>query len=340
MFYKYEIKKINGEDCLYLFISMDYEFSNEFTNNSNLSILSRDYIKANNIKFNGKKIYYVINGIVVKKLDLKSNKYVLNDSYSPDNFLINLKLTDNSFCEITLRDYLVSVLFSFYSDNIGDEVLKAICVLFNTYSYKMMIENKYILENSEFVRYINFKEYKLNYNDYNNIIKRINNIINSVSCLYIAYNNEPILPFVHFSNIGKTISNKNYPYLSSVKSLWDLAASNYIRINDFTYEVISQLLNIDINSNTKIVINSNNVIINNKCFSINEIKNILNLNSCFIYIIQNKKYIRFITKGVGNSLGLSIYGSIAIENNGGNYLDILNYYFPKTTIYKYIKELS
>ena len=100
------------------------------------------------------------------------------------------------------------------------------------------------------------------------------------------------------------------------------------------------MLNTNINNKSIIIVKSNSIIIDNKSFSINEIKDILSLNSCFIYIIQNKDYIRFITKGVGNSLGLSIYGAINIENNGGNYLNILNYYFPKINIYKYIKELS
>ena len=340
MFYKYEIRKINGEECLYLYISLDYEFSKEFNDNSKLNLLSKNYIRTSNINFKGKKIYYVINGIVVKKLDLNSNKYVLNDSYNPDCFLINLKLDDDSLCEISLRDYLTSILFSYYDESIGDEVLKAICILFNTYSYMMMRDDGYILEKNDFANYINFKEYKLNYSDYTDILKRIDNIINSVSCMYLSYDNSYILPFIHFCNIGRTITNSNYPYLSSVKSYWDMASSNYIKVNDFTYEIISNLLNTDINNKTTISINNNIVSINSKKYSINEIKNILKLNSNYIYIIQNKDYIRFITKGIGNSLGLSIYGSVTIENNGGDYINILNYYFPKAVIYKHIKELS
>ena len=319
---------------------LDYEFSNEFTDNNNLSLLSKNYIKTNNINFKGKSVFFVVNGIVVKKLDLNSNKYVLNDSYSPDSFLINLKLDDDSLCEISLRDYLISILLSYYDENIGDEVLTSICILFNTYSYKMMKENNFILENNDFARYINYKEYKLNYNNYTSIVKRINNIINSVSCMYVAYNNNYILPFIHFCNIGKTITNSNYPYLSSVKSYWDLASSNYVRVSDFAYDVISNLLNTSINNKTVIDINDNIIFINNKKYTINEIKSVLNINSNYIYIIQNKNYIRFITKGIGNSLGLSIYGAISIENNGGNYINILNYYFPKIVIYKHIKELS
>ena len=153
MFYKYEIRNNNGEDCLYLYLSLKYEFSNEFTDNYNLSKLSLDYININKINFKGKKIYYVVNGIVVKGLDLDTNKYSLSDIYNPDNFLINLKLDDNSLCELSLREYLLSILFNYYEIDIGDEVLKAICIIYNTYSYKSMKENNYIYANNSFYNY-------------------------------------------------------------------------------------------------------------------------------------------------------------------------------------------
>ena len=340
MFYKYEIKNINGEDCLYLYLSLDYEFSNEFIDNNSLKNLSKSFINTNNINFKGKNVYYVVNGIVVKKINLDNNKYKISDVYSPDNFLINLKLNDNSLCEINLRDYLTSILFYYYDSCIGNEVLKAICILFNTYSYKMMKNYNYVSSHNDFIEYINYKEYSLKYNNYIDIVDKFNSIINSVSCMYISYNNQLILPFIHLCNIGKTISNKNYPYLSSVRSLWDLASPNYTNIYDFNYDVISNLLNCTIGNNTMIKVNESEIIFGKNSFTVPEIKKLLNLNSCFINIIQNKNYIRFITQGIGNCLGLSIYGAISIEENGGNYINILNYYFPKTRIYRYIKELS
>ena len=340
MFYKYEVKNINGEDCLYLYLSLNYEFSNEFIDNQSLRSLSKSFINTNNINFKGKNIYYVVNGIVVKKLNLDTNKSIISDIYSPDNFLINLKLSDNSLCEITLREYLISILFNYYDNSIGDEVLKAICVLFNTYSYKMMRKDNFVSSLNDFYDYTNYKEYSTVYSNYIEIIDRFNNIINSVSCIYISYNDQLILPFIHLCNIGKTMSNKNYPYLSSVKSLWDLASPNYINIYDFNYDIISSLLDTNINNTTKIKVDLSSIIFGNKTFSTLEIKKLLKLNSSFINIIQNKKYIRFITQGIGDCLGLSIYGAISIEENGGNYINILNYYFPKTKIYRYIKELS
>lgn len=340
MFYKYDIKNINGEECLYLFLSLKYEFSDEFINNYNLGEISKNYISINKIPFKGKKIYYVVNGIVVKSMNLNDSKYIICNNYAPDYFLINIKYDDGSICEITLREYLLGILFNYYNDNIGDEVLKSICVLFNTYSYKMMKENKYILANNSFNTYINYKEYDLSYKDYNSIIRRLNNIINSVSCIYLSYNKSYILPFIHFCNTGKTLANNKYPYLSSVNSLWDLSSSKYININDYSYKTISHILKTKIDKSTVIKVNNSNILFGEKSFSVTELKSLLNLSSNYINIIVNKDYIRFITIGVGNSLGLSIYGSISIENNGGSYNEILNYYFPKTKLFKHIKELS
>ena len=340
MFYKYEIRNNNGEECLYLYLSLNYEFSKEFTDNNNLKDISDKFIKINNINFKGKKIYYVVNGVVVKKLDNSKNIYTTSDEYSPDNYCINLKLDDGSMCEISLREYLVSALFYYYDDNIGNEVFKAICILFNTYCFKCMNEVGYITSNNNFMSFVNIEEYEIKYNDFDKKSKRINEIINSVSCIYLSYNNELILPFIHLCNIGKTLSSKKYSFLSSVKSLWDLSSPNYINIFDFSYNQINKILNININNKSVITSNNNMILFDNYKYSVSEIKSLLSLNSNYIYIIQNKNYIRFITKGIGESLGLSIYGSIFIEENGGDYIKILNYYFPKVTIYKYIKELS
>lgn len=339
MFYKYEIKNINNEDCLFLYLSNNYEFSNEFQNSEKLEDISKYYIKINNIKFSGKKIYYVVNGIVTKSSVINNT---INNNYSPDNFLVNIKFNDNSLCEMSLRDYLLNILFSYYNEDIGDEVYKSICILFNTYAYKMMKESNSIMANSNFNSYKYYSEYENIYNNFKDIVYRFNSIIDFCSCIYLSYNGDYILPFIHLCSCGKTLENVKYPYLKSVKSLWDLASKNYINIYDFKYEYLSSILKIKINNDTKIQSRKDGSLIffDNNSFYTSDLQRILNLNSNNITIILNKSFVRFITKGIGNSLGLSIYGSMAIENNGGNYNNILSYYFPKVKIFKYIKELS
>jgi stage II sporulation protein D len=52
---------------------------------------------------------------------------------------------------------------------------------------------------------------------------------------------------------------------------------------------------------------------------------------------QAKNKIKVITKGMGNNLGLSLYGANDIAKNGSKYNNILKYYFPKVKLLKYIK---
>ena len=144
MFYKYEIINKNNEDILYLYIDMKYEFSNEFINNdSELSRRTINFINSNKINFKGKKVYLIVNGIVVKSVDISkaiSNHYILTNCYSVDSFMINIELDDKSRCEIPLRSYLLSILFNNYNYDINIEVYKCLSILFTTYAYKTMKE--------------------------------------------------------------------------------------------------------------------------------------------------------------------------------------------------------
>ena len=344
MFYKYEIRNVQGENILYLYMTMKYEFSKEFSGfeDQQLSILSSNFIKMNHIPYTGNKVYLVVDGFVVKKLDMNSHTSLSDPKYQPDNFLINIRLEDNSLCEITLREYLSSILFSKYSNELGDETLKALCVLYNTFAYKMMEEEHYILANNPFCFYKPTNEYQETYKNYDAILKRIYSIINSVECVYLSYNGKYVLPFIHYSNSGKTLSNIHYPYLSSVKSLWDITSPYFISIKDVDYKDIYKYFHVRIKADSNINILKNGTIIQlgDKTFTVLEVRSALKLKSNDISIIVNKNGIRFVTKGTGNSLGLSIFGASCIESNDGKFYHILNYYFPKCKIHKYVKELS
>jgi stage II sporulation protein D len=343
MFYKYNIINNGKEEILYLYLTMKYEFSQEldFNNYKNLTKETKNFIKSNNINFKGNKVYLIVDGIVVKTVEIDKDYPHINDnSYSADKFIINIKYEDNSIKEIYLREYLISMLFSHYTININIETLKAIAILYNTYAYKMMSENNYIISNNCFVEYKPSTLYKNTYNNYNEILNIINNVIDEIDCMYLSYNNKYILPFIHYSNNGKTLSNKNYPYLSSVKSLWDITSPYYVEVKNYTYQEINNKLNISISCNSNINITDKNISFDNNMFTKEEIRNIFNIKSSDMYIIINNDNISFISRGWGNFYGLSIYGSNCIANNGGKYFNILKYYFPKTKLYKYTKELS
>jgi len=78
MFYNYKILEVNHEETLYLYINSMYEFSNEFDNkNKTKSIINKinKYIKDMDIKFNGKKVMLVVNGLIVGSIVLITNNF-------------------------------------------------------------------------------------------------------------------------------------------------------------------------------------------------------------------------------------------------------------------------
>ena len=159
------------------------------------------------------------------------------------------------------------------------------------------------------------------------------------------YNHYYILPFVHFCNYGKTLVDDKYNYLSSVSSSWDMASPYYVNIKDYSYAELGRLLKSNISENSDIMaieVDSNGFInklqIDKAIFIGKDIVKLLNLKSRAINIIVNKDYVRFICRGFGYFLGLSIFGANEIAKNGGDYANILKYYFPKVTLNRYIKE--
>lgn len=355
MFYRYEIKNNGEEDILYLYLTMAYEFSRELllkSNNNELSRRAKNFIESNNISYNGNKVYLVIDGVVVKTVDIAANNTpveILKESlfYSNEHFLVTIKMTDNSTIELPLKEYLLGVLATTFIDDMESEVLKAICILFRTYAFMKMQFDKEINAYNNFVVYKPISYYKLVWADnFDEILEKLNEAIKETDCLFLTYDSNYILPFIHFSNTGKTFHHKEYPYLSSVRSLWDLASPFYIETKDFDYNLISNKLRINISSSTSfkvLDIDSRDYVkrisVGDKIFTGEEFRRLLNLKSMNINIIINQNYIRILTKGYGNGLGLSIYGATEMAKNGCNFANILNYYFPKVKINKYIKEL-
>ena len=135
--------------------------------------------------------------------------------------------------------------------------------------------------------------------------------------------------------------------MTSVSSTWDMASPNYVNIRDYNFLNISKILrsNIGEESNIEAIDVDSNGLINklrndDSIYIGKDIVKLLNLKSRAINIIVNKDYIRFISRGYGDFLGLSIFGANEIAKNGCDYANILKYYFPKVTLNNYIKELS
>ena len=351
MFYKYEIKKEKKNSSLYLYLTMSYEFSKELTQLNSDELLGKkinNFIKDNNISYNGDKVYLVVDDIIIKAVDIKNiedNIEVLatTKSYSDNDFIVKIKLDNDVIVEISLKEYLLGVLASNALSNLEEETLKALCILYITYAFKMMKENNIIDSTNNFVTYRPISYYKLLWiTEYNKIYSKLLDVIIKTNKEFITYQNNYILPFVHLCNNGYTTSSLTYPYLVKRSSLWDYASSFYLTIKDIDYNTLEKKLNMrkeDIkNINILEITDSNNIKsikIGSRIFTGDNLKVLLDLNSSDITIIINEDSIRFITRGKGNNLGFSQFGANEIAKTGSNYVQLLKYYFPTTSVKKY-----
>ncbi len=351
MIYNYEILNNGEEDILYLYLNMTYEFSKELgrkATSDDLAQRTKNFIVNNNIKFDGKKVYIIMDGIVVRTVDIKDKVLIQRKDnkvdYSNSNFLVNVKLLDDSIIELELGNFLVNILAYFFSLNLEKETLKATCILFRTYAYKMMKENG-LINLAELFIYEPIENYLSAWDKkYLKIVNYLKDIVNSTDEIFLLFNNDYILPFIHYSNMGWTFSSSKYSYLTSVESLWDICSPYYVEKKIYLYKDLFNILKLE--KTNKFIFQIiekdeyNQVIklkINNKIFSEEEIRKMFNLKSLHLSFIINKNNFVIISRGYGNFLGLSLYGANELAKNECNFITILNYYFPKCAIFKYKK---
>lgn len=351
MFYRYEIRKINNEEILYLFLTMSYEFSKELGEDEgelNLKKRCKSFIDNNSINFKGNKVNLVIDDIVVKTLDIKdindNIEFLEDNNHNFDNDTLITVILDNGISvEISLKEYLLGVLATNCLENLEEETLKSLCILYRTFAYRFIKEDKSINATNDLVIYRPITYYKLFWiTEYNNIYNKLLTAITKTDKQFVSYEGEYILPFIHICNNGYTNVDDSYPYLQKVNSLWDMASPYYLNIEDFDFKTLEKKLGIKskfIRDIKVLEMSDDNRIksvkIGDKVFNTEELCEKLELNSNDITLIINKDYIRFITKGKGHGLGISQYGANELALNGCDYLQILKYYFPKCDIKKY-----
>jgi len=104
MFYNYKILEVNNEEVLYLYVNSFYEFSSELDNtNKPKSVFDKitSYIKDMDIKFNGKKVMLVVNGLIIGSVTLITNDFNnldynnVKDEYISYNENVNFTIDDN-----------------------------------------------------------------------------------------------------------------------------------------------------------------------------------------------------------------------------------------------------
>ncbi len=328
MLESYKIVRNNHEEVLYLYLNVNYEFGSDLED-EDLEKKARSYLVSHNIKFNGNKIVFVVNGISTKVITIDNAKIYLND------YLITI----NSKDKMSIKEILLSLLFSNINISLREETLKALTILYrDEIIYNLDKKDNLDLRKLS-LSYHNYNYYKVTYPEiYKSKFTIFNKVIDDTNGEYLINNNKPIRCFTHLVSNGYTEEDKSIPYTVKKESLWDLVYPNYLQRKSYSIEEFKERLNLKNEKfNIKItsISNSNRIKeldLGERKIDARSLAVYLDLPSTDITIIIKKDYLTFITRGIGSGLGLSIIGSDNLAELGYNYKQILNYYFKDVSL--------
>lgn len=268
------------------------------------------------------------------------------------NMLIRVKRSNGNIDEVPFEQYIVGVLAGEMPIDFDIEALKAQAVASRSYVMKQMSYNKNndydvvdTLENQVYLDNSYLKEaWKETY------IENINKLKTAVletEGEYLEYNGDVVEAFFFSTSSGKTensedVFDKKIAYLRSVNSNWDEAVSpvyntrNYYTLTDFCNKLsimCSNKIKLNVLKTTSTG-SVKQIKINDKTFSGEQVRSLLNLRSTFFSISQNGSNITISTKGYGHGVGMSQYGALGMALNGYKYDEILKHYYQDVEIKK------
>ncbi len=355
MFYKYLIVKEENKPVLYLYVNDVFEFSND--NSANTQQLANiyqkvyHYLNRSNIPFQGNKVCFVKNGIILASIDLSDYDYshqtfveIMDTNQS--NKLIDLENSTGLVEQLKLEEYVFGVVSGEMPAIFHMESLKAQAVIARTYALKRLSRNLPIKNFNSTQIYRNRTYLKEIWGDhYYEYQEKIKKAIHDTENEVIKFDGDYIDAYYHLASNGQTEDASNvlklaYPYLVSVPSNWDIDddhVSRRIVPNDY----LSKLLNMEITKDTTVDILMKTIghrvkyiKFDDKVFDGLLLSNRLGLNSNDFTVSIEEDYTTFTTRGHGHGLGLSKYGAEAMAKAGYNYRQIISHYYPNTYIEK------
>ncbi len=239
----YEIRDLDNEEVLILYLNQEYEINNH----ENISILNKinNYIRGNNIKWHGNKVILVIDKLVLGtivfgKYNNKSNTFdyidtvVLNhynsdnielgyskiqpktpfilDSYSniiiDDDIAVNVIDSNGEIITIGLEDYVTGVVASEMPISFNMEALKAQAIACRTYALRYLQDNPYLTNNIKTQIYKNPQQLIERWKeDFEAYYKRVKQAVKATKKIVATYNGQLIQSLYYPISNGYTESS-------------------------------------------------------------------------------------------------------------------------------------
>lgn len=263
-------------------------------------------------------------------------------TYKPDMLGKTVVLnTGNEKETMDVEMFIPLVLYSAISDEYEEETLKSMIVIFRTYILNMMGKDNSINAENLGIPYTTYteleKKWGKNYEKkYMNTMKLLKETGNKM----IFFNNELIYPYYNELSAGITNVGE-VEYLQSVDASGDKKAKKFENIFYFTGKDICKILkekyeinieNVDLVSKITLNMEENGVYVRSvsvgeKVLGSEDFKEIFSLAStAFTFEAFSDGY-KFVTKGIGNGKGLSIFSADLMAKEGKKYEEILAFFY-------------
>ena len=246
---------------------------------------------------------------------------------------------------VDFETYAMGVMGAILEPDVHDEMLKTMAIVLRTYLSYMAVNGTYVDSTRLNQPWLSVYERRSKGMD----DERMKNAIRGTEDLVIRYEDAVILPLYYKMSNGQTrqfadVWKGNLEYLTSVESLWDKSAPDFIqkfKISksqwkhawDFHGDSGGQWTA----SHMQIVEKDNSgyvkqIQIGAELYSGEEVCHRLGLASaCFEYTVKNQ-YVEFVCYGEGHGVGLSLFGANAMAKEGKTWQEIILWYFPGTSV--------
>ena len=307
-------------------------------------------LTSDNVFLDGNPLVYPLN---IYSIDERLIK--INDK----KFFGNIKIDPLSDCKIInyvpLETYLMSVIPSEVPLSFDVEAIKAQAIVARTYAYRFIKKNskRYDYDVDNTTRYQAYNGYTFFMNPY--IVKKLKDAVNDTKGKIIVYKNEPILAYFHSNSGGKIRSGGEYfgahsdlPYLISQDDPFSLDYPGGKWEYKMSIDGFKKSLNINTDlTSDQFIYDDNGFIekikISDDFYYPKDIrKNIgyklIRSERFSIELLSDDKKIKFSGIGYGHGVGMSQWGAQGMADKGFDYMQIISFYFPNTSIINILNE--
>ncbi len=293
---------------------------------------------------NGKPLEYPLN------IYSKDERLIaINDKKYLGRIKINPSIDSKIINYLPLDTYLMSVVPSEVPLSFEVEAIKAQVVVARTYAFRFIKRNskRYDFDVDNTTRYQAYNGYTFFMNPL--IVNKLIKAVSETKGEIITYNNEPILAYFHSNSGGKIKSGGEYfgphsdfPYLVSKDDPFSLDYPGSYWEYEMPLDDFKKSLNINVDLTSdqfisdKDGLTANIKILNNSHYP-KDIRRTIGYKEIrserfLIELLPDEKKVKFYGVGYGHGVGMSQWGAQGMADKGFDYLQIISFYYPYTTI--------